>query len=288
MFLFDNTIESTILKTLAKNPASTQDILKCCLDRGFSQAGIYKILKILREKEIIYTHSKTSFLHPHFLQKLHVYSQTAHQTYLSNLDSAFDPRLLQQNSSFSKRYLTLLSLEQAWAYYYAFCVRYVANDQPFFTYQLHDWVGLLRPSAENLDNLKTEELGRYRIDTIGKKTRIGKSLKNSFYQNKRFITYDFIPKPITNNPRYHVNIFGNILIESYIDLEVAEAIDTFFSDETKTIADADELRELVFTKPGKYRLKISHNEKKATQLKKKIAKYFYIPSPDEFPSQPSS
>lgn|GEM_PF-5021634 len=73
---------------------------------------------------------------------------------------------------------------------------------------------------------------------------------------------------------YYINIFGDYLIEVWLDSIISKQIDRFFQTHVKITSHAlDEINHII-TQNGNNKLKISRNKEKASILKRKFMKYF--------------
>lgn len=71
-------------------------------------------------------------------------------------------------------------------------------------------------------------------------------------------------------------MFGDFIIEAWIEKDVAEKVDTLFKEaESFNEEFRTKLQEIV-GKKSKTKITISLNKRKADKLKKKFGKYFYI------------
>ena len=75
---------------------------------------------------------------------------------------------------------------------------------------------------------------------------------------------------------YYLNIFGDFLIEVWLDKEIADEVESLYRTATSFDEAAKEKIQKILARQGRMRLVISRNHKKATKLKRILAKDFAI------------
>jgi ribosomal protein S1 len=78
---------------------------------------------------------------------------------------------------------------------------------------------------------------------------------------------------------HYINIFGDYIIDAYLDMENAKRIDEFYKKNKKISPNMIEELRVITNQKGRNRLVISKNKKRAHKLRKKLAKDFHIPEP---------
>ena len=76
---------------------------------------------------------------------------------------------------------------------------------------------------------------------------------------------------------YYLNIFQDFIIEVFLDEKVEKEINFFYQSYSKITEENRKIFEGIFLKKRSVRMKISRNKTKATLLRKKLSRDFFIP-----------
>lgn len=274
------TIEDHILRILKTGPKTTLfliDRLNTLLKhKRPTKQAIYKSLrKLKREQVITITHS-TVTLHDHFLESLADYIQTAQQ---NTQKSLIDDSILKLSAGEKIMYhfSTVEKADIFWAHLFSLLINTLNKHTPLYTYEPHNWFILSsrKTSEHNIIKKMHKEHIPYLI-TIGHTTPLDLIAKKEYAITPN-IQYHNELKPSLGKNNYHLNIFGDIILETWTDKKAAEKIHKFFMEHKELTDDARQVLESFIHLTGKTRIVISNNKKRAELLKKKLNKYFYLP-----------
>jgi hypothetical protein len=115
---------------------------------------------------------------------------------------------------------------------------------------------------------------KYALYSIAGKTLLDKEFKKDW-------TNDFVSISTGSATlfadNYYLNIFDSIMIEVFIDEALSNKIEKFYQEHQKTNSENISVFEHLISQKYKVRMKISRNTKKASALRKKLSKDFFVP-----------
>jgi hypothetical protein len=143
-------------------------------------------------------------------------------------------------------------------------------------YNPHQWFIAARQESELPLIQEFKKQKRVLCTSVGGSTEIDKSKKKLY--DGEYAKYS-VGADLGLEPNHYINIFGDFIIDVYLDIEVSEKINNFYmSNKSLTEEKIEELKKIVSQK-GKNRLVISRNTKRAGRLRKKLSRDFFIPEP---------
>ncbi len=166
-------------------------------------------------------------------------------------------------------------LDSFWGHLYVVLANAAPRSEPFFIYDPHYWFYLIR---EEHEYRYYEELARGEhqfLMCVGGNTPLDRLLRANFRDDQ--VQYHIASMRTKNT--YYPTVVGDLVIEVFLDPVVAKQVDDVYARYTTITPElVRELNEILNLK-SRNRIKISRDARKASLLKKKLSKYFYIKTP---------
>lgn len=269
-------IEPLILKILQKGTISTIELIEkiSALRLATTKQGVYRVLRKLKNEEKIVIHGKSVSLNLHWIKNMNEFFSLAQFYYsrkVANPDGFLNVREKDKIVYFFKN---LNLLDSFWSHAFHMFNEVLNPKEPIFVYNPHEWFAYARQETEQTLIKMMKEKNRQVLITVAHNESLDKELKKKFGSD--ILQYNIADKKIFEKQNYYFNIFGDCLIEVFIDQKIAKQIDDFFK---KTNIFDDKAREKlleIVSKNGKNKLIISRNKNKAEKYKKTLSKNFYI------------
>lgn len=269
------TIEDYVLLFLQKGSLKTTDLLENIQDirPGTTKQALYKILNKLKTEEVVVMRSKYVSLSSIWINRMAQYFATAQRLYTTQGTPSEDFLQLEDGDKITYTFKNPNLTDIFWGHAFGILID-ITKTEPLYLYDPHEWFLLARPESEKKLFDQVQEKNKQLFILIGNNTPIdvatGKEIVGDMVQ------YHTLPNSVFNRDNYYVNIFGNYIIEVWLDGKTSKEIDTFYK--THTVIDENTKKELrgIIERQGKNKLVISHNARKAEKLKKIFKKYFYI------------
>lgn len=269
-------IEQLILKTLQKGTISTIKLIESIslVRPKTTKQGVYRVLRKLRDEEKIVIHGKSVSLNLHWLKNMNEFFSLA-QFYYSpravNPDGFLNVREKDKIVYFFKN---LNLLDSFWSHAFHMFAEVLNPKEPIFVYNPHEWFAYARQETEQTLIKTMNEKTRQVLITVAHGDPLDRELKKKFGND--LLQYNIADKKIFEKQNYYFNVFGDYLIEVFIDQKIAKRIDKFFTGIKNFDDKARENLLKIVSKNGKNKLVISRNKRKAEKYKKTLAKNFYI------------
>lgn len=269
-------IEQLVLKTLQKGTTSTTGLIEkiFTLRPTTTKQGVYRVLRKLKDEEKIVIHGKYVSLNLHWIKNMNEFFSLAQFYYLpkvANLDWFLNVREKDKIVYFFKN---LNLLDSFWSHIFHMFNEVMNPKEPIFVYNPHEWFAYARQETEQTLIKTMKEKNRQVLITVSHNAPLDKELKKKFGSD--ILQYNISDKKYFEKPNYYFNIFGDCIVEVFIDQNIAKQIDKFFK-KTNIFDDKarEELLEIV-SKNGKNKLIISRNKNKSEKFKRILSKNFYF------------
>ena len=161
-----------------------------------------------------------------------------------------------------------------WTHAYYLMIEQLKEGEQAFLYNPHEWFMLGRSHNEKALLQATVQKNIPFLMTVAGNTPLDKYVASNFDGTKS--QYNMLAKPMFKENNYYLNIFGDFLIEVWLDKEIADEVEQLYQTATSFDEDAKEKIQKILSRQGRMRLVISRNHKKATKLKKTLARDFAI------------
>ncbi len=273
MFKKQKKIEDLILEILIEGKISTLDLIKRILKilPSSSKQAIYKSLKDLRENEIVIYKREEVSLSSLWLKRVSEFLEKAEQEYKVD-DGRLNLLSLKEGEKVSYHFNSFYNTDIFWAHAFNLMYDGINKDLPILIYNPHEWFLLAREESETYLFNKFIKDNRKLFTYVPETDLLDKFVAKYFDQkNTKYYSND---KHHFKNKNYYVNVFGDFILEAWLDKKVCSLIDDFYK-QTK-VFDAEARIKLleIIKKKGKSRLQISKNKKKAQEIRKIFEKYF--------------
>lgn len=265
------TVEDIIVETLARDPYITGPVLvEKVNDKrpGTTKQAVYAALSPLLKDEVIYKRGQEYFLTNTWVR----YVNQLLNPELVTTDEVF---VLEEGQSISYRFPSLLSCDKYWAHIFTALIKTSYSPRGVFIWHPHYIFILGREKVEKEiieDQEKYQNPGYY---SFGGTTDLDRAIKKEYTSDYLRIN---IGEDIGFKKNYMLNIFGDIIIEVFLAKELAQKIDDWYHVVSKPTKQDLARFETFFEDAHLIRMKISRNTKKASKLRKKLSKNFYVPS----------
>lgn len=265
-------VEDIIIEELAKNPYQIGPDLVLSIQESrpnTTKQAVYHALKFLIKDEVVAKVGEKYFISSIWLQKTHELLQEGASK--SN-DAIFD---LKEKESISYRFPTLLVCDTYWAHLFKILTEWVPAEKPIFVWNPHEWFVVGRIKEEKEIFKVFSEKGKLAYYSIAGETLLDKKFKQQFSTDFLIVN---IGNTIFKKENYYLNVFGDFIIEVFIDIKLAKMIDSFYRETEKLEPESIAYFEELIAKKYPVRMKISKNKERANKLCKKLSKDFYIPA----------
>lgn len=241
-----------------------------------TKQAVYSAIRKLKAEEVAVTHKKYISLNKLWVQKQLDFFTAANNEYNHAGIVQNDILSFEDGDRVSYSFHSPALTDQYWGHIFGVLSENASVSTPVIIYNPHEWFLIAREESERqiFDRLNMEK--KLLLLTIGSDSPLDRSvLKEAF----KSWNHQFNLKSQTNfKENYYLNIFGDFLIEVYLDSNVTEQINGFYQKyDALTPENINELKAIV-AKKGKNKLHITRNKKKAAKLRKQLSKDFYVPA----------
>jgi hypothetical protein len=269
-------IEERIVRLLQKRSLSGMDLVAEIrkVHPNTTKQAVYQALRRMKRGEIVATHGKTVSLSRVWVLKMAEFFAVARHYYVQNVTGDEGFLNLADGDRVSYTFTSPNMTDIFWGHAFDILAEVTPVTEPIYIYNPHEWFFLARHESERLLFDRVVESGRQifvvasHADTLDK--MVGKEFDGKNTQ------YYLSPEKLFEKNNYYVNVFGNFVVEAWLDEDVAEKIDRFYK---KTMVwDEAAKKELIgiVSEKGKTKLTILHNSKKAQKMKAVLGKHFWI------------
>ena len=268
-------IEENLLFLLKMGPQKCLDLvakIKEIRPQTTKQA-VYCALRILRDQENIIIAKGTASLNLSWLNEMTNFFESAKGSYVKNSNDGSFLRLADKER-IKYYFQTVEKADIFWTHATYVLIEQLIDREPVFFYNPHEWFLLARNKNEQaLIDSFTHKNHPFLL-TAGGSTPLDKHIASGFDGTKS--QYNMLAKPMFKENNYYLNIFGDFLIEVWLDKEIADEVEKLYQTATSFDENAKEKIQKILSRQGRMRLVISRNHKKATKLKKTLARDFAI------------
>lgn len=276
MVIYDpQTIKEYTLSLLKDGSLSTTDLLEKIQNKrsGTTKQGFYQVLRKLKKEEVVVVAGKRASLSHLWIKRMSEYFDEAKSLYVSERIPGDYFLSLEDGEKVSYTFKSPAVSDVFWGHVFGLLAK-KNNQEPVYLYNPHEWFILARTESEVELFDEITKNGRQLFLLAGNNTPIDKYVSKFF--DGEFGQYHTLEKGIFEKENYYINMFGDFIIEAWIEKDVAEKVDTLFKEaESFNEEFRTKLQEIV-GKKSKTKITISLNKRKADKLKKKFGKYFYI------------
>lgn len=264
--------EEKILSILTSGTRTTLGLLsEINKSLPLTKQGFYKALKILQREESVVIYKKNVSLDPIWIRNNLKILKIASDNYYETPENE-GLILLEDGEDATYTFSNIKNLDTFWGHAQSAFMKTTPPNEPVYSFDPHYWFYLARQERESELLKEMVEQKRQFLMTVGDNSPLDKYIKKSF--NNDYLQYNFNKFFDKNN--YYVTIIDNYIIEVSLDSEISNKINQIFQNETTVNEQIKKDLENLLNKKGKNKIKITYNSKKATKLKARFKKDFYI------------
>jgi len=268
-------IEENLLFLLKRGPQKCLDLvtkIKEIRPQTTKQA-VYAALRMLKNEQSIVIAKGIASLNLSWLNEMTNFFASAKSSYVKNSnDGSF--LALADKERIKYYFQTVEKADIFWTHAVYILVEQLKEKEPIFFYNPHEWFLLARSKNEQAFIDSFAQKNHPFLLTAGGNAPLDKHISTSFDGTKS--QYNMLTKPMFKENNYYLNIFGDFLIEVWLDKEIANEVENLYQTATSFDEGANAKIQKLLARRGRMRLVISRNHKKATRLKKILARDFAI------------
>lgn len=240
-----------------------------------TEQGFYKAVRGLRQADSVLLNKGVLQLHQGYIEKLSSYLRQASSDGESLSVGGMPLLSLSPGDRISYRISSAHEANHMWSHLFGALISRLDKGDAIYTYVPHDWLMLAYYEDEVWQIGKASRSGHPYLSTTGNNTKLDKHTRK-LIRSLPGIQNNNLEKPLFENNRYYLNIFGDMLLEFYLDQVTADAIDDLYLRYATYSSEAQAELMKIIKNRGKNGLVVSHNAKKAARLKKKLEKGFVL------------
>lgn len=232
---------------------------------SFTKQAVYLALRELTDSGVITINKGLITLYSRWLDDLADYVNVAkyNNKGISHQKSFLD---LQESERIEYFFNSAQEAEMFWSHVFGLFLDIVKRGSQVYTYVPHDWFILMsRAHSEEWQIKKAHTKGVQYLATTGHNTALDK-VARKIMQNLEGLQTNNKERPLFKKKNYYLNIFGDILIEVYIDIPTANRIEHFFQTYTHVTKESVAELDNIINNRGKNRIVISRNKKRLKKL----------------------
>lgn len=267
-------IEERILNYLKNGPVSTIKIVETIKSArpGTTKQAVYTALRGLKQEEAIVTANGTVALNITWVNQMTAYFDVARTSYCHD-ETRGSFLGLKDQEKIRYFFKDARRADIFWTHAYFLLLETLDPGEPVFLYNPHEWFLLARTANEKLVIASTIQAGHPFLVTTGGRTFLDKYVRTYF--DGDMSQYNMLAFPI-HKENYYINIFGDFIIEVWLDKEVTARIEKLYKEtsawEEPLTRQFGEILEL----GGQMKMLISRNHRKAKNLKRTLQKGFAL------------
>lgn len=270
-------IEDLIVERLAKGPLrATKLVLEIQrLRHHTTKQAVYAALRQQKAREEVVVYKGTAALNITWLNRLTRFATNAKLHYTSGEATGDDITNLSPGDRITYHFQNPLKADVFWTHAFYLLAEQAPHSEPVYLYNPHEWFLLARHENETEVIRTVTNQGRQFLLLAGHSTPLDKYVRQYFDGERG--QYHTLPRPHFKKNNYYLNVFGNVLLEVWLDKKMSNAIDDFYQRSAAWNGEAGEHLTAILKQNRRLRITISHNKTKAEAYKKFCRKFFYIP-----------
>ncbi len=269
-------IEEFVLKILADGPMPAMALVKkiSFLRLRATKQAVYSALRKLKKSEIVVMHGKIVSLNSIWVNKMSVFFAEARYKYSMGTPETESFLALEDGDKITYNFKNPEIADAFWGHAFDILGDVMEKSEPIYLYNPHEWFLIAREESEMaIFKRITDEKRQILITTPGT-SELDKVVKKYF--DGTYAQYYLSPVHLFKKSNYYINIFGDYLIEVWIDEKTHEAIEKFYRSYTTLDEESKTALKNIINSQGKNKISISKNKDKSEKLKKILRKEFYI------------
>lgn len=250
---------------------ATDLVVSLGLSQQATKQGVYAALRKLKADEVIVIYKGIVALNTAWVKEVRRLAQQLSHAYEGET-ATFDFLALENKESVLYTFSNTLHLDAFWGHAQSILVHATPPSEPVYAYNPHYWLYVARKETEQklLNDFVRQR--RQFLMTVGGSTRLDRVIKRDFASDYT----QYAHKKVYERPEYYVSAIGDYLIEVVLDIGVAAAIEHVYASRgTVSQETVEELKHLL-TVRARHRIKISRNKRKADDLRRRLARNFFV------------
>ncbi len=270
-------IEDHIVSLLRDGPIGTVELIshiRKYLPKATKQA-VYAALRKLKGQEVVVVHNKQASLSIQWLRKLELFVNIAEERSFDAESRSNGILALTNGDRIEYHFKNAHLMDSFWWHASALLLETQSAQEPVYIYHTHEWFLHARRNTELGFIRYIKDNRRTLFLAVSRNTPLDKLAAKDFDgTTAQYYMYSVSPFPKNN---YYLNVFNDYIFEVWLDKSMSSELDALYRN-TKTITPEilEQIKSLT-SKPGKSRMIISRNTKRAEKLKKLLGKHFFVP-----------
>lgn len=269
-------IDDLLIKYLGSGPVSCLELVSQINHErpNTTKQAVYSALRLLKEREQIIIIKGQASLNITWLNQISSFFEIARLNYTQGAGS-IDILKLKEGEKIKYYFEDAVKADIFWTHTYYLLLEQLKPNERVYLYNPHEWFLLARKENEQKVISSTIDKGHDFLLTSGGNTRLDQFIRQYF--DGKNSQYNALEKPLFSQNNYYINIFGDFILEAWLDKELSSKIEELYR--THTIWNdlvANEFNKALAMQ-GRMRIAISKNSVKAHKLRRKLAKDFAIP-----------
>ncbi len=266
----EQNIKDLVIEEVARHPYVSGPSLVQLIEThrpNTTKQAVYLALRSLLGNEVIGKVGSKYFLSNMWLNKMDKIIKSPAGTG----DAIFG---LKDKESISYHFPSILVCDKYWAHLVNVLIEHIPKDSTSFIWNPHNWFIIGRAEVEKDIFEGFQSNKKYCFFTTLYTSPIDMEFKKKWANKYVSIS--------TNNklgfkPNYYLNVFGDFILEIFIDKKLASDIEKFYKENDKITDENAKKFQSLISKKHPIRMKVSKNTEKAEEFRKKLSKDFYIP-----------
>lgn len=267
-----HSISESIIHLLQNRPLTAGDLLAHIKKSrpATTKQAVYLALRNLKQEEKIATHGKLISLSRVWLMKQANFFAAATKQYAASADFLN----LQEGDRISYSFKNPAVADLFWANAFDLFADATPLTEPIYALNPHEWFFLANHASERAVFDRIISSGKQIFMTCSYKDPLDKFVAREFDGERA--QYYLTDHPLFPKPNYYLNIFGDFILEVWLDEKSAHKIDAFYKTHSVWNVDAQKIIHAIVTEHGKTKLTITKNARRAKKLKMILKKPFFV------------
>ena len=277
MTTYSSHIEPVIVGILQRGPREIVDLIEeVRKSRGsVTKQGVYQSLRKLKAEEKIVLHGRSASLNIQWLRKMSDFFSIAQYFYSPAHGNPDYVLHLREKEKVVFTFKTLVDLDVFASHAIHMFAAIIDAHEPIYAFNPHEIFSYGRSESEAILLKAMEEINKQVLLLATHSSPLDSELKKRFAGTN--VQYHIEHNVPFDTGRYYFNVYGQYLLEVYLDSHVSKELETFFKNTGSFTKEAQEELSRIFATKGRHKIVISLNKKKADKYKTFFAKFFVIP-----------
>ncbi len=269
-------ISESIVQLLQNSPLSARELLMQIRKArpSTTKQAVYLAIRNLKAEEKITTHGKLVSLSRVWLMKQTDFFAVATKQYSAAATTTGSGYLnLEEGDKVSYSFKNPAVADVFWAHAVDILADTSPHSEPIYFWNPHEWFLLAHHNSEKSVFDRIVSTGKQIFMTCAHSDPLDKFVAKEFDGERA--QYYLAEKQLFPKPNYYLNIFGDYILEAWLDETSAKKIDGFYKMYSQWNEEAKKTIEAIVNEHGKTKLTIARNARRAKKLKTVLGKPFY-------------